>query len=75
VFSPGTQEHDANPTGLLASGGSIFVADSGANLINRVSTNGKIRIVHYFRSAARIPPTSRVMKCPLALRPARMGCG
>jgi hypothetical protein len=48
VFSPGTQEHDANPTGLLASGGSLFVADSGANLINRVSTNGKMHIVHYF---------------------------
>ena len=48
VFSPGTQEHDANPTSLLASDGSIFVADSGANVINRVSAKGKMRIVHYF---------------------------
>jgi hypothetical protein len=48
VYSPGTQEHDANPTGLLASDGFIYVADSGANLINRVTRGGKVSRVHYF---------------------------
>ena len=48
VYSPGTQEHDANPTGLLAADGAIFVADSGANLVARVSPSGKLSRVHYF---------------------------
>jgi hypothetical protein len=48
VFSPGTQEHDANPTGILATGDGILVADSGANVLNLVDKNGKVSIVHYF---------------------------
>ncbi len=48
VFSPGTQEHDANPTGILAANGAIYVADSGANLLDRVTRGGHIRRIHYF---------------------------
>jgi hypothetical protein len=42
------QEHDANPTGILESHGSIYVADSGANTITQVSPSGKMTIVQYF---------------------------
>ena len=48
VYSPGTQEHDANPTGVLATGNGVYVADSGANTLDFVDRHGKISIVHYF---------------------------
>lgn len=48
VYSPGTQEHDANPTGLLAREDGILVADSGANTITRVSNSGRVSVVQYF---------------------------
>ncbi len=45
VYSPGTQEHDANPTNLLATGDGVYVADSGSNTLDRVSEEGRIRIL------------------------------
>ena len=45
---PGTQEHDANPTGVLATSNGWYVADSGANTLTKVSRNGKTKVVAYF---------------------------
>jgi hypothetical protein len=45
---PGTNEHDANPTSVLATENGWLVADSGANTLTRVSRSGKTSIVHYF---------------------------
>jgi len=47
VFSPGTQEHDANPYGVLATGKGAYVADAGSNTLDFVSNNGNIKILHY----------------------------
>lgn len=43
----GTEE-DANPYGLLAEPGHTYVADAGANTLDRVGNNGHISIVHRF---------------------------
>lgn len=48
VFSPGTQEHDANPTGLLVTEDGVLVADSGANTITRLSNSGRLSVVQHF---------------------------
>jgi hypothetical protein len=51
VYSPGTQEHDANPTGILATADGVFVADSGSNTLTRVDptkADKNVSIVHYF---------------------------
>lgn len=48
VFSPGTQEHDANPYGVLATANGAYVADAGANTLDFVDRHGKISILHYF---------------------------
>ena len=45
---PGTNEHDANPTSVLATENGWLVADSGANTLTKVSKSGKTSIVHYF---------------------------
>jgi hypothetical protein len=45
---PGTQEHDANPYGVLATEQGAYVADAGANTLDFVSANGKISILHRF---------------------------
>ena len=45
---PGTNEHDANPTGVLATEEGIFVADSGANTLTRVGEHGKTSVLAYF---------------------------
>jgi hypothetical protein len=45
---PGTQEHDANPTSVLATESGWLVADSGSNTLTRVSRSGKTSVVHYF---------------------------
>jgi hypothetical protein len=45
---PGTNEHDANPTGVLATDGALYVADSGANTLTRVAQNGKTKVLAYF---------------------------
>lgn len=42
---PGTQEHDANPTGVLATDEGAYVADSGSNTLDRINGDGKIKIV------------------------------
>lgn len=39
---------DSNPTGLLRDGGSVVVTDSGANALQRVRANGKIRTLTVF---------------------------
>jgi hypothetical protein len=48
VYSPGTNEHDANPYGVLATDKGTYVADAGANTLDLVSRSGKITILHYF---------------------------
>jgi hypothetical protein len=48
VFSPGTQEHDANPYGVLATDTGVYVADAGANTLDFVGEDGKISIRNYF---------------------------
>ena len=48
VYSPGTQEHDANPYGVLASDEGTLVADAGANTLDMVGDNGKITILRRF---------------------------
>jgi hypothetical protein len=45
---PGTQEHDANPTGVLATADGIYVADSGANTLTRVAKNGSTKVLAHF---------------------------
>ncbi|OLD50510.1 MAG: hypothetical protein AUI42_02925 [Actinobacteria bacterium 13_1_40CM_2_65_8] len=47
VYSPGTQEHDANPYGVLATGNGAYVADAGSNTLDFVSREGKITILNY----------------------------
>ena len=42
---PGPQEHDANPTGVLATDEGAYVADSGSNTLDRINGDGKIKIV------------------------------
>jgi hypothetical protein len=46
--SPGTQEHDANPYGVLAMSNGTYVADAGANTLDWVGNDGKITILHHF---------------------------
>lgn len=48
VYSPGTQEHDANPTGIVVIDDDVLVADSGANTITRVSESGRLSVVQHF---------------------------
>jgi sugar lactone lactonase YvrE len=48
VYSPNTNEHDANPYGVLATDNGTYVADAGANTLDLVSRSGKISIFHYF---------------------------
>jgi len=48
VFSPGTQEHDANPYGVLAMSNGTYVADAGANTLDWVGNNGTITVLHHF---------------------------
>ncbi|MDQ6721897.1 MAG: ScyD/ScyE family protein [Candidatus Dormibacteraeota bacterium] len=47
VYSPGTQEHDSNPYGVLAADNGVYVADAGSNTLDFVSADGKITIVNY----------------------------
>ncbi|HXN02541.1 MAG TPA: ScyD/ScyE family protein [Candidatus Dormibacteraeota bacterium] len=42
------QEHDSNPYGVLAANGGSYVADSGSNTLNFVSSGGHITVLHYF---------------------------
>jgi len=45
VFSPNTQEHDSNPYGVLATEEGAYVADAGANTLDRINGDGKIKIL------------------------------
>ena len=63
-FPPKTlQEHDANPTGLLQSRGSTYVADSGANTITQVSGSGETSVIAYFGQRYDGFPTDEVPTC------------
>jgi sugar lactone lactonase YvrE len=53
---------DANPNGLTVRGGSIYVADAGANLVARVRRNGHVSTVAYFQVPAG-SPTDGVPTC------------
>src|SRR6267143_2166622 len=44
---PGSQEHDANPYGVLATSNGAYVADAGSNTLDFVSKEGKITILAY----------------------------
>jgi hypothetical protein len=48
VYSPGTNEHDANPNAVLATEDGFYVADSGSNTLTFVRNNGSMKVVHYF---------------------------
>jgi hypothetical protein len=48
VFSSGTQEHDANPYGVLATANGVYVADAASNTLDWVGGNGKISILNHF---------------------------
>ena len=41
----GTQEHDSNPYGVLASEDGAFVADAGSNTLDWINEDGKIKIL------------------------------
>jgi hypothetical protein len=42
---PGTQEHDANPYGVLATDEGAYVADAGSNTLDRINEDGKIKVL------------------------------
>ncbi|MDQ6877592.1 MAG: ScyD/ScyE family protein [Candidatus Dormibacteraeota bacterium] len=48
VYSPGTQEHDTNPYGVLATANGAYVADAGSNTLDWVDNSGNITILHHF---------------------------
>jgi len=39
---------DANPNGLLVTGGQVFVADAGANTLDSVTPDGVVHVLTYF---------------------------
>ena len=42
---PGTQEHDSNPYGVLATDEGAYVADAGSNTLDRIGEDGAIKIL------------------------------
>ena len=64
---PGTQEHDANPYGVLATDEGAFVADAGSNTLDRIGEDGKITILIHdltrFDSPPGAFPTDAVPTC------------
>jgi hypothetical protein len=60
---------DANPNGLTLRGGSIYVADAGANLLARVGRHGKVSTVAYFQ----VPKSSQTDAVPTCVANARDG--
>jgi hypothetical protein len=46
-WAPADQFPDANPYGVLALAGRVFVVDAGANTLNEIRPNGSVRIVAY----------------------------
>lgn len=61
----GTQEHDANPYGVLASGDGALVADAGSNTLDSVTEDGKIKILIHdlFRADPPTFPSDAVPTC------------
>lgn len=59
---PGTQEHDANPYGVLATEGGVYVADAGANTLDRVN-GGHISILQHFPNRQAGFPSDEVPDC------------
>ena len=53
-LDPDSQFPDANPYGVLALPGHIYVVDAGANTLNEVSPSGRVAILAYFEN----PPIS-----------------
>jgi len=49
-LDPGGQYPDANPYGVLALPGHQYVVDAGANTLDEVLANGKVRILAYFEN-------------------------
>jgi hypothetical protein len=64
---PGTQEHDSNPYGVLATDEGAYVTDAGSNTLDRITENGKIKIVMYdptrFDSDPNAFPSDAVPTC------------
>jgi hypothetical protein len=62
---PGTQEHDANPYGVLATDEGAYVADAGSNTLDRIDEDGKIKIVFHdgFRFSTPNFPSDSVPTC------------
>lgn len=62
---PGTQEHDSNPYGVLATDEGAYVADAGSNTLDFVNSKGgiKIRIYDPFRFAFPNFPSDAVPTC------------
>ncbi len=48
VYDPGGQYPDANPYGVLALPGHTYVVDAGANTLDEVLANGRLRILAFF---------------------------
>jgi hypothetical protein len=61
----GTQEHDANPYGVLATEDGAYVADAGSNTLDLVNEHGKIRILIHdlFRADPPTFPSDAVPTC------------
>jgi hypothetical protein len=60
------QEHDSNPTGILAANSGSYVADSGSNTLDFVSNSGHISVLHYFPWRSSDPnafPSDEVPTC------------
>ena len=62
---PGTQEHDSNPYGVLATDEGALVADAGSNTLDRISEDGKVKILVHdpFRFSFRYFPSDAVPTC------------
>jgi len=49
-LDPGGQYPDSNPYGVVALPGHVYVLDAGANTLNEVDDNGKVKILAYFEN-------------------------
>jgi len=61
----GTQEHDANPYGVLATGDGALVADAGSNTLDSVDEDGHVKILIHdlFRADPPTFPSDAVPTC------------
>jgi hypothetical protein len=65
AISQGTQEHDSNPYGVMATNDGVYVADAGSNTLDRIGEEGRVKIVVYdpFRFSVPWFPTDAVPTC------------